>query len=178
MAILTGDEILNRVSTGDIVISPWDEDNLNPNSYNLTLSPEIEVFAPSQILDMKKTNKGVRQLIPDSGYLLFPGTLVLGSTIEWTETYNLVPKLEGRSSIARLGLCVHLTAGFGDIGFKGQWTLEMTCVVPIRIYPLIQVCQISYETIEGAVGDRVYDGKYQNSRGHGISQLNSEFSST
>lgn len=76
--------------------------------------------------------------------MLTPGKLYLGRTNEWTETYGLVPKLEGRSSIGRLGLFIHVTAGYGDVGFKGFWTLEIVAVEPVRIYPNMEIGQLSY----------------------------------
>ena len=102
--------------------------------------------------------------IPEEGLLLETGKLYLGRTVEYTETQGLVPMLEGRSSIGRLGLFVHITAGFGDVGFKGFWTLEMFCVQPIRIYAGVQICQIFYHSIEGSY-QTYSSGKYQNNKG-------------
>ena len=93
---------------------------------------------------MKKKNKATKIIIPEEGLLLDSRKLYLGRTLEYTETHNLVPMLEGRSSIGRLGLFVHITAGFGDVGFKGYWTLEIFCVQPIRVYPNTEICQIFY----------------------------------
>ena len=90
-------------------------------------------------------------------------------------TENLVPMLEGRSSIGRLGLFIRITVGFGDVGFAGYWTLEMFCVQPIRIYPNVEICQIFYHTIQGDF-DRYTSGKYQNNRGIQPSLLFKEFS--
>jgi dCTP deaminase len=82
--------------------------------------------------------------------------------------------LEGRSSIGRLGLFVHVTAGFGDVGFSGYWTLEMFCIQPIRIYPNVEICQIYYHTIEGEY-DSYISGKYQNNKGVQPSLLYKDF---
>jgi dCTP deaminase len=84
--------------------------------------------------------------------------------VEYTKTDGYVPMLEGRSSIGRLGLFVHITAGFGDVGFAGFWTLEIFCVQPIRVYPGVEVCQIYYHSIEGEY-DVYSSGKYQNNQG-------------
>ncbi|MCS6823893.1 MAG: dCTP deaminase, partial [Cytophagaceae bacterium] len=130
--ILSGLEIKNKLGK-EIFIDPFDDKKLNPNSYNLTLHKEILVYE-QELLDMKIENKAVRHEIPDEGLVLVPGKLYLGRTVEHTMTKNYVPMLEGRSSIGRLGLFVHITAGFGDVGFCGYWTLEMFCVQPIRIY--------------------------------------------
>ncbi|MGG7187036.1 dCTP deaminase, partial [Clostridium butyricum] len=102
--------------------------------------------------------------IRDDGLLLDPGNLYLGSTNDFTQTEKFVPMLEGRSSTGRLGLFIHVTAGFGDIGFAGYWTLEIFCVQPIRIYPNVDICQIYYHDIHGEY-DLYNSGKYQNNTG-------------
>ena len=156
--ILSGEEI--QANLGDnIEISPFDPANINPNSYNLTLHEEILTYE-EVVLDMKKSNRFRRMSIPESGMVLEPNRLYLGRTVERTETHNLVPMIEGRSSIGRLGLFVHVTAGFGDVGFCGYWTLEMFAVQPVRIYPGIPICQIFYHSLVGDVSE--YDSdKYQ-----------------
>jgi dCTP deaminase len=170
--IISGREIKKRLGT-DIEITPFNEKQLNPNSYNLRLHNELLVYQEN-VLDMKKKNEAAPIVIPVDGLLLTPGKLYLGRTVEHTRTDNLVPLIEGRSSIARLGLFIHITAGFGDVGFKGYWTLEIFCVQPIKIYPDIEICQIFYHTIEGDF-DRYTSGKYQNNRGIQASLLYTEF---
>ncbi len=115
--ILSGEQIRQRIDE-DIIIDPFDAENLNPNSYNLSLHSELMVYE-EVVLDMRKANRVRRLEIPDDGLVLAPGQLYLGRTIERTETHNLVPMIEGRSSVGRLGLFVHVTAGFGDVGFCG-----------------------------------------------------------
>ncbi|TWT63890.1 dCTP deaminase [Rubinisphaera italica] len=161
--ILTGQEIKAQLGT-NIVIEPYDEKRLNPNSYNMCLHNEILVYEEI-VLDMQRPNRYTRYTIPEEGMVLSPNQLYLGRTVERTETRNLVPMLEGRSSIGRLGLFVHVTAGFGDVGFCGYWTLEMFAVQPIRIYPGVPICQIFYHTITGDVTEYA-SGKYQ--RNHDI----------
>ncbi|MCL2462108.1 MAG: dCTP deaminase [Defluviitaleaceae bacterium] len=158
--ILSGLEIKKRLG-GQIKITPFDEKLLNPNSYNLRLHNELLVYElESGYLDMKKPNPTRKITIPEDGMVIAPGTLYLGRTFEMTETSGLVPMLNGRSSIGRLGLTIHVTAGFGDVGFKGFWTLEIFCIHPVKIYPYIQICQIYYHTIEGDF--KPYEsGKYQ-----------------
>ena len=134
--ILSGSEIRARLGN-DIRIEPFNEDQLNPNSYNLRLHHELLVYEEI-VLDMRRPNRFRRLVIPPDGLVLQPGQMYLGRTIEYTETRNLVPMLEGRSSIGRLGMFVHVTAGFGDVGFCGYWTLEMIAIQPIRIYPGVQ----------------------------------------
>jgi len=159
--ILTGLEIRRRLG-GDIRIEPFQESRLNPNSYNLSLHDELMTYDEAE-LDMRREHRVQRQVIPPEGLVLRPQQLYLGRTVERTETYNLVPMIEGRSSIGRLGLFVHVTAGFGDVGFRGYWTLEMFAVHPIRIYAGIQICQIIYHQIVGDVREYRSD-KYQNNR--------------
>jgi dCTP deaminase len=155
--ILSGSEILRRLGE-DIEIDPFDESKLNPNSYNLTLHGELMIYE-ELVLDMAKANRVRRIEIPESGLVLSPNQLYLGRTVERTVTHNLVPQIEGRSSIGRLGLFVHVTAGFGDVGFAGYWTLEMFSVQPVRIYAGTEICQIFYHEITGRIEE--YAAKYQ-----------------
>lgn len=159
--ILSGSEIKAQLGT-NIRIDPFCDEQLNPNSYNLTLHDELLVYEEI-VLDMKRPSRYRRIVIPEEGLVLQPNQLYLGRTIEFTETHNLVPMLEGRSSIGRLGLFVHVTAGFGDVGFCGYWTLEMFAVQPVRIYPGVQVCQIFYHSVQGEVTEYA-SGKYQHNK--------------
>ena len=170
--ILSGLEIKKRLNK-DIFIDPFNDDQLNTNSYNLRLHNQVLVYE-SAVLDMKKENKVREMIIPEDGLQLECGQLYLGRTQERTRTENFVPMLEGRSSIGRLGLFVHVTAGFGDVGFSGYWTLEMFCVKPIRIYPGIEICQIFYHTIQGDF-ERYHSEKYQNNQGVQPSLLYKDF---
>ncbi|BCZ47791.1 dCTP deaminase [Clostridium gelidum] len=170
--ILSGKEIKNKLGK-EIVIEPFTEKQLNPNSYNLRLHNELLVYDET-ILDMKKQNKVKKMVIPEEGLILEPGKLYLGRTLEYTETDKYVPMLEGRSSIGRLGLFIHVTAGFGDVGFRGYWTLEIFCVQPIRIYSGVELCQIYYHSIEGDY-DMYCSGKYQNNEEVQASLLYKDF---
>lgn len=158
--ILSGAEIQARLGS-DINISGFEPSRLNPNSYNLTLHDELMVYE-EVVLDMAKPNRVRRLTIPDEGLVLSPNQLYLGRTVEKTTTHNLVPQIEGRSSIGRLGLFVHVTAGFGDVGFSGYWTLEMFAVQPVRIYPGVPICQIFYHELRGEITE--YASKYQHNR--------------
>ncbi|TWT95849.1 Deoxycytidine triphosphate deaminase [Botrimarina colliarenosi] len=158
--ILSGQEIQSRLG-GDIVIDGFDPARLNPNSYNLTLHDELMVYE-EVVLDMAKPNRVRRMTIPEEGLVLSPNQLYLGRTVEKTTTHNLVPQIEGRSSIGRLGLFVHVTAGFGDVGFSGYWTLEMFAVQPVRIYAGVPICQIFYHELTGEITE--YASKYQHNR--------------
>jgi dCTP deaminase len=159
--ILSGHEIQRQLGR-NIVIDPFNEGQLNPNSYNLTLHDELMTYE-ELVLDMRKANRVRRITVPPEGLVLNPNQLYLGRTIERTETHNLVPMIEGRSSVGRLGLFVHVTAGFGDVGFCGYWTLEMFAVQPVRIYPGVSICQIFYHQIAGDFTEYASD-KYQHNR--------------
>ena len=170
--ILSGKTIQDKLGK-EIIIEPFCEKNLNPNSYNLSLHNELMVYENYE-LDMRVENKAKTIVIPEEGLLLKPGTLYLGRTAEYTETDKFVPMLEGRSSVGRLGLSVHVCAGFGDVGFKGYWTLEIHCVQPIRIYAGIGICQIYYHSIEGDYAPYI-SGKYQNNTGTQPSLMYKDF---
>lgn len=181
--MLTGIEICRRINLGDIVIDPFDESAVNPNSVNLRLGPKLLVYraahfeVPRQLsplapqlqdgtelpcLDMAKDNPTDELVIGPKGLVLIPGVLYLGSTLEWTETRNLIPRLDGRSSIGRLGMTIHITAAYGDIGYCGRWTCEIAVMHPLRVYAGAQICQISYATVIGEI--REYTGKYQGAK--------------
>ncbi len=156
--ILSGHEIRAQLGK-NIIIDPFDPSRLNPNSYNLALHGELMVYE-EVVLDMRKRNRVRRMSIPREGLVLQPGQLYLGRTAERTETHNLVPMIEGRSSVGRLGLFVHVTAGFGDVGFCGYWTLEMFAVQPVRVYAGVPICQIFYHDLRGDFTEYASD-KYQ-----------------
>lgn len=170
--ILSGKEIQRHMGK-DIVIQPFDPKRLNPNSYNLSLHNQLLVYE-NRLLDMKVPNPVKTLTIPESGLVLEPDKLYLGRTNEFTQTDRFVPMLEGRSSVGRLGLFIHVTAGFGDVGFAGYWTLEIFCVQPIRIYPNVEICQIYYHDIHGDY-DLYQSGKYQNNTGIQPSLLYKDF---
>ncbi len=170
--ILSGRKIKSEQGKS-IIIEPFNEQQVGPNSYNLRLHSELVTYT-GDTLDMKKNNPTEKMSIPPEGLLLEPGTLYLGRTLEYTKTTSFVPMLEGRSSIGRLGLFIHVTAGFGDVGFAGFWTLEIFCVQPIRIYAGVEICQIYYHTIEGEY-DLYKSKKYQNNKGIQSSMLYKDF---
>jgi dCTP deaminase len=168
MSIITGQMIETEQKNGRITITPFDKSRINPNSYNLRLGKRLLVYIPDEgkdtvVLDMKKDNPVSELEIGKKGVVLLPGILYLGETMEHTETPHYVPIIEGRSSVGRLGIQVHVTAGFGDIGFKGKWTLEITVVHPVRVYAEVEICQIAYTTSYGKITP--YQGKYSNQKG-------------
>lgn len=170
--ILSGLEIKKRLGE-TLFIEPYEPSQLNPNSYNLRLHNELMVYTDTE-LDMKKLPATEKIIIPEEGFVLQPGKLYLGRTVEFTRSEGVVPMLEGRSSIGRLGLYIHVTAGFGDVGFSGFWTLEMHCIHPIRIYPGVQICQIFYHEIKGEY-ENYKSGKYQHNEGIQPSLLYRDF---
>ena len=170
--ILSGKEIAKHIGK-EIIIEPYDPSRLNPNSYNLSLHNELLVYE-NDVLDMKIPNPTKKIIIPEEGLLLEPNKLYLGRTNEFTKTDKFVPMLEGRSSTGRLGLFIHVTAGFGDVGFAGYWTLEIFCVQPIIIYPNVECCQIYYHDIHGEY-DPYSSGKYQNNTEIQASRLYMDF---
>lgn len=145
-----------------IVIRPFDPARCGPNSYDVHLGDTVKVYAlmESPAFDPLDPPKTIEFPIPSEGLYLRPGVLYLASTLEYTETHGLVPRLEGRSSVARGGLKVHLTAGFGDDGFCGHWTLELEATHPFRVRAGMKIAQLCYTTLTGE--RQPYTGRYQN----------------
>jgi dCTP deaminase len=162
--ILTKQDIEAAQKSGDIEISPFDPKQLGPNSYDLRLGPNFMMYKDFE-LDARKELKVVGGTMPAQGLKLLPGTLYLMHTIEKTSTSKFVPMIEGRSSVGRLGIFVHATAGFGDIGFSGSWTLEVSVVQPVIIYAGMRICQIYFHQCVSAVDKQdMYQGKYTEQR--------------
>ncbi len=141
--LLSDRDILNEIKRGDIEIDPFD--NLGSNSYDLHLDETLKIYT-DDVLDSRGEPSVEELVIPEDGLVLEPGRVYLGSTMEWTRTRHLVPRLEGKSSMARLGVSVVSDGGFGDVDFAGCWTLELSVRQPVRIYPEMAICQISYVT--------------------------------
>lgn len=160
--MLTGPEIERQVRLGRITIEPFDPGLVNPNSVDVRLHPRLLTY-DSAVLDVRRDNPVSAVLIPEAGYVLEPGILYLGSTVEWFSTDHYVSVVEGKSSLGRLGLVVHSTAGFIDTGFSGAVTLELSVIHPLRVYPGMRVAQLCYFPTEGEV--RLYAGKYQGQKG-------------
>ncbi len=148
--ILTDKKILEAVERGEIVISPWRIECLGTNSYDVHLGKTLGVYT-DRVLDAKKHNRIELFNIPDEGFVLQPSTLYLGVTEEYTETHRAVPFLEGKSSVGRLGIDIHATAGKGDVGFCNNWTLEISCVQAVRIYAGMPIGQLIYFSVEGEI---------------------------
>jgi dCTP deaminase len=155
--ILSDKKILEGVEKKEIVITPFDISNMGGNSYDVHLSKYFAQYVDKEI-DAKKHNKIRHFEIPEEGFVIKPGELYLGSTLEYTETHKHVPFLEGKSSTGRLGIDIHATAGKGDVGFCGFWTLEISTSIPVRIYPGMPIGQLIYYVVEGDV-NTMYDKK-------------------
>jgi deoxycytidine triphosphate deaminase len=143
--LLSDRDIINEIQRGDIEIDPFDIENLGSNSYDLHLDDTLKVYT-DDILDAREEQSVEEITIPEDGLVLEPNRVYLGSTVEWTRTRHLVPRLEGKSSMARLGVSVVSDGGFGDVDFAGCWTLELSVRQPVKIYPEMAICQISYVT--------------------------------
>lgn len=173
--ILTGPRIEELVKENIITVDPYDPKLVGPNSVDLRLHKDMKIYGSIENrgkpdaftrrphgghpLDAKQENDSIPLEIPDDGYVLQTGTLYLARTVERIGSDLYVPMVEGRSSCGRLGLQVHMTAGFCDTGFCGTITLEMTVVHPLRIYPDLPICQVFFLRPEGTI--RLYKGRYQ-----------------
>jgi len=158
MTILTGPKIREEIEAGRITIDPYDPKLVGPNSVDLRIAPELFCYQRT-LLDAKMDNPVDRVQFPEHGVVLSPGRLLLGRTVEVIGSEHFVPIVEGRSSFGRLGLHVHVTAGFCDVGFRGSVTLELHAVESLRIYPNVPICQVYFLRPEGAI--ELYKGKYQ-----------------
>lgn len=150
--ILSDKKILEEIEAGNIKIEPFDISNLGTNSYDVHLGKWLGVYE-HDILDARLHNKISIFEIPAEGYLLLPSKLYLGVTAEYTETFVHVPFLEGKSSVGRLGIDIHSTAGKGDAGFCNTWTLEISVKQPVRIYAGMPIGQIIYFKMEGDIAN-------------------------
>lgn len=179
MSILTGDFIKKAVKAGQIFIDPFNEDRVGPNSYDLALGSKLLRYRSGfekldKPLNVKVDNPVYEIEIPEHGFILRPGKLYLGHTIEKCGSDHYVCCLEGRSSVGRLGIQVHQTAGFGDLGFKQQWTLEITVVDSIMVFPRMKICQAMFYTVYGDI-KKLYKGKYTDQDGPVPSRLYKDF---
>ena len=155
--ILSDARIREALRDGAIVIRPFRPDCLGTNSYDVHLGRYLAVYRDAA-LDSASPNAVREFRIPPEGFVLVPGQLYLGVTEEYTETHGFVPFLEGKSSVGRLGIDIHSTAGKGDEGFCNYWTLEMSVKLPVRVYAGMPVGQLIYFEISGPVR-RSYSAK-------------------
>ncbi|PIY08209.1 MAG: dCTP deaminase [Flexibacter sp. CG_4_10_14_3_um_filter_32_15] len=155
--ILSDKEILAEIEKGTILVEPFDRECLGTNSYDVHLGKFLATYN-DEILDAKAHNKITTFEIPKEGFVLQPNTLYLGVTQEYTETLAHVPFLEGKSSVGRLGIDIHATAGKGDVGFCNAWTLEISVTQAVRIYAGMPIGQLIYFKVDGEI-ERPYNKK-------------------
>ena len=155
--ILSDKHILQEIEKGTIVIEPFKSECLGTNSYDVHLGKHLATYI-DRVLDAKAHNKIQHFEIPKDGFVLQPGTLYLGVTLEYTETHAHVPFLEGKTSTGRLGIDIHATAGKGDVGFCNTWTLEISCAQPVRIYAGMPIGQLIYFAVDGKI-ENMYNTK-------------------
>jgi dCTP deaminase len=172
--ILTGSKIKSEQAKGNLQIEPFDEKQLNPNSYDFRLGNTLLVYEDG-VLDAAKNNRTKTLTIPPEGLVLQPDVLYLGHTEEVIGSKVYVPILRGKSSTGRMGLFINITADLIDIGSLGQFTLMLHTVQPLRIYPGMRIGQVTFWHTSGEVN--LYDGKYQGSRKPVASQSYRDFRS-
>lgn len=148
--ILTDAQILEQIEQGHITVRPFRRECLGTNSYDVHLGKTLAVYKDS-VLDAKKHNPIETFEIPEEGYVLTPDNFYLGVTLEYTESLKHVPFLEGKSSVGRLGIDIHATAGKGDVGFCNHWTLEISVKKPVRVYHGMPIGQLIYFAVEGEI---------------------------
>ncbi|MCX7937517.1 MAG: dCTP deaminase [Chlorobi bacterium] len=148
--ILSDTEILRHIEQGTIVIEPFRRECLGTNSYDVHLGKVLAVYV-DPILDARRHNRVEYIEIPEEGYVLEPHRFYLGVTEEYTETHLHVPFLEGKSSVGRLGIDIHATAGKGDVGFCNHWTLEISVKQPVRVYAGMPIGQLIYFEVRGQI---------------------------
>jgi dCTP deaminase len=155
--ILSDVKILEEIEKGTILIEPYNRECLGTNSYDVHLGKYLAIYK-DRVLDAKKHNEVEHFEIGEEGFVLQPNTLYLGVTAEYTETHAHVPFLEGKSSIGRLGIDIHATAGKGDVGFCNNWTLEISVAQPVRVYAGMPVGQLIYFVVDGSI-ENMYNKK-------------------
>lgn len=157
--ILSGLKIKEEINKGLINIEPFNENLLNPNSYNYRLSDEL-LEITDIVIDPKKESKYKTIKLTEEGYLLKPNHLYLGSTVESIGSSKYVTQLIGRSSTGRLGLFLQVTAPLGHVGCQHCWTLELKTVQPLRVYPNMKIGQVTFWKLVGPITQTYETGKY------------------
>jgi len=170
--ILTGPEIVDQHRKRRILIDPFDERAVNPNSYNFRLGSQLKVY-DSFPVDPKIQNSCREIEMPTSGYVLEAHRLYLAHTLERLGSPYYAPTFAARSSVARLGLFINLSASLGDIGFFGQWTLQLFPAQPVRLYPGMRIGQMMWWQPLGEIS--LYEGKYQGSIGPASTLIHRDF---
>ncbi len=181
--VLSDRTIREYLASGRLVIDPYDPSLVQPSSVDVRVSSQFRVFHNNRqpYIDVRRPLEDLTDVVVMSGdepFILHPGEFVLGSTLERVAIPDdLVARLEGKSSLGRLGLLIHSTAGYIDPGWDGQITLELSNVarLPVTIYPGMPIGQISFLTLTTPV-DQPYRGKYQGQSGPTASEYHKNFS--
>lgn len=175
---LTDKEILQEIENGNIILEGFNREHLNPNSVDLTLNPEMLVYNLEE-LDCRKENQTYKFIIDEKGFILRPNRVYLYHCNERIGVKkNIHAEVMGKSSLGRLGLGVHITAGFIDTGFEGSLVLELFCQQPIRIYPNMKICQVKFMYNSGdflETYDQKKGSKYMNQSGTQASLMHKNF---
>ncbi len=159
--ILGDKDILKEIEKKTIIIEPFDLKNLGTNSYDVHLGKYLATYQ-NNILDAKMHNQITSFEIGEEGFVLQPNKLYLGVTAEYTEIHAHVPFLEGKSSVGRLGIDIHATAGKGDVGFCNTWTLEISVSQPVRVYAGMPIGQLIFFMVSGEIEN--YYNKKENAK--------------
>ena len=192
MSIISGPAIDDCVAAGDIAIDPYEPGHINPASIDLRLGGKVMVYEDwvdcsaadyghydifdghgltggmSFVQDIKESARTrTFKMDKELGWVLKPGILYLMHTLERVHTDRFVPVLDGKSSIGRLGITIHLTAGFGDPGYDGQYTLEVTAQHPVRVYPGMRFCQMRFHHLDGKLLSYEQTGNYRHDQAKG-----------
>ncbi|GLR10925.1 dCTP deaminase [Mixta theicola] len=170
--ILTGKEIEKRVESKEIVISPFLPENINPNSYNFRLGRQMKVYT-NELIDPAQENPVDTLTVNDDGIILQPRRLYLAETIETMGSTQFVPTYAARSSVARMGMFINLSAPLGDIGFIGKWTIQLFCIHPVKVYYGMNIGQMMFWHVSGEI--ELYHGKYQHASGPLASRIHIDF---
>ena len=173
--ILTGNAIRDEHEKGRITLEPFIEKNVNPNSYNFRLDNVLKTYS-EEVLDPKVPPKMETIIMGDEGYILEPYKLYLANTIEEIGSDFYAPTYNARSSVARLGVFINLSATLLDIGFKGQLTMQLYAVNRVKVYPGMNIGQVMFWKPKGKIS--LYEGKYQNSHGPQGTQIFKDFLKT
>lgn len=167
MSFYTKAAIMDAVGNGDIVITPFNKNNIGPNSYDLTLSLFYKVYE-HKTLETGVVNECREFIMHPNGLVLDPSVVYLFQTEEHIITRNCVGSIHARSSASRLGIDMVTSGGLGDVGYEGHWTLCVSVRQPVKIYPFDKLCQIVFHTTHGACDENYGNrktSKYQNELG-------------
>jgi deoxycytidine triphosphate deaminase len=173
--ILTGQQIASEVALQRITIDPFLTTNVNPNSYNFRVGNSLRVYQ-DRVIDPRTRPATELMTMPESGFVLEAQHLYLASTMEIMGSDHYAPTFAARSSVARLGLFINLSASLGDIGYLGQWTLQLFSAMNLLIYPGMEIGQIMWWKPLGPID--LYRGKYQGSSGPCATRIHHDFSAS